>query len=213
MTELCSEGGEASCGCLRIKAFAIRHTILQINPSEAYISGHIDQEKLIFWFTSAVDHRLGRETRSCGPASTFTTNYQTATPSPLLYTTSLHPASMCVLNTGPCNQQILHILPPQVPRQTSKEVKDGVVSLCACAFYCMKQPRDTGGEQPRKFDFMTIPRRYLAGRAVVHFVCSFVGFVCTWLRADHTRHKDQIWKSQFFLWCCVEAEVEKVPKI
>lgn len=40
---------------LWIKAVTKRHTILQIRQSKAYVLGHIDQEKLIFWFTSAVD--------------------------------------------------------------------------------------------------------------------------------------------------------------
>lgn len=69
---------------------------------------------------------------SCGPASTLTTNYQTATPSLLLYTTSLHAASVCVLNTGPCNQQILHIL----PLRCLANIKGGKgwrgISVCLC---------------------------------------------------------------------------------
>lgn len=122
---------------LWIKTFTKTHAILQISWSKDYIFGHIDQEKLIVWFTSVVDdHNMKpqawqRDT-SCGPASTFTTNYQTATPSPLLYTTSLHPASMRVLNTGPCNQQILHIL----PLRCLANIKGGKgwcgISVCLC---------------------------------------------------------------------------------
>lgn len=88
------------------------------------------------------------------------------------------------------------IFSPSGASPTSKEVKDGVVSLCACAFYCIKQPgfqpQDTGGEQPRKFNFMTAT--FATWQVGLWFAC-FVGFARTWFRADHAKCQHQIWNS------------------
>lgn len=68
-------------------------------------------------------------------------------------------ASVCVYWILESVINTFSIFSPSGAPPTSKEVKDGLVSLCACAFQCIKQPgfqpQDTGGELPRKFNFTT----------------------------------------------------------
>lgn len=177
---------------LWIKAFINWHTILQNSISKAYIFCHIDQEKLIFWFTSAVDNhnmkpQAWQREGSCGPASTFTTNYQTATLSFLLYT-----APMCVLNTGSCNQQILHIL----PLRCLANIKGGKgwcgISVCLCLLLYktarLSAPRHRQGAAEEIWFHDYHVATWQVG---LWFMC-FVGFACTWLRVDHTSLKRRI---------------------
>lgn len=180
MTELyCEVGGAGATtrGCLR-------HFGWKLSPADIQYSESV-QVKSIFLATlikkslysdshlpliiTMWNHRLGRERRAVALPALLPQTIKLPRRASR-YTLPHCTQHQCVYWIQDPVINKFSIFSPSGASPTSKEVKDGVVSLCACAFYCIKQPgfqpRDTGGEQPRKFNFMTttsLPARWGCG--------------------------------------------------